>query len=357
MAKKVLVSRPMKNKKLITADLFFVSQSKVNEFRKCEQSYKYHHVERIERKGKPRPLKFGTIIHKMAEADAGGRDPFDELEKIAKVEEKMFRQEREAYGEIVQDVEWIMTSYFEFWKTRPAEKMTYIEIDGRRAEHPFELDLGDGIGCKGTIDAVVMFKKMRWLGEHKSHKQFPNTDHRWRNVQSAVYQRIMKLLGWPPVEGILWDYIRSKAPTRPQLLKSMEVSERDLDSLPIAVTETIRKYAREHKFDGEWVKRNINKLVDEQRKRMPTWFQRIATPVKKPVEDHIWNDFIATARKMRDTDFTKPVTRNIAKHCDWCQFEPLCRAVMQGSDEDFIKEREYGPSTYGVEEEDDTEAA
>lgn len=347
-----------KKKQETVSHLFFVSQSKVNEFRKCPQAFKYHHIERIERKSKPRPLKFGTIIHKMTEEDAAGRDPFAKLEEIAKTEEKLFREEREAYGEIVKDIEFIMTSYFEYWKSRPSiEQMEYIKIDGRSAEHPFEIELGEDIGCRGTIDAVVKYKKMRWLGEHKSHKTFPNTDHRWRNVQSAVYQKVMSILGWPSVEGILWDYIRSKAPTRPQILKSGEVSSRDLDSLPIVVEDTLRRHAKLNKLPAEWVKRNAAKLVDEQRKRMSTWFQRIATPVKKPVVELIWRDFMATAREMRDTDFTKPVTRNIAKHCDWCQFEPLCRAVMQGSDEDFIKEREYGESTYGVEEEEDGQPA
>ena len=32
---------------------------------------------------------------------------------------------------------------------------------------------------------------------------------------------------------------------------------------------------------------------------------------------------------------------NIERHCSWCDYEPLCRARLQGNDFDFIKERQY----------------
>jgi hypothetical protein len=84
---------------------------------------------------------------------------------------------------------------------------------------------------------------MNWLLEHKNHKSFPNADHRWRNLQSSVYIRFIEMMGWWKVEGTLWDYIRSKPPTRPQILKSGGVSSRDLDSLPQVVIDTIKSTA------------------------------------------------------------------------------------------------------------------
>jgi hypothetical protein len=32
---------------------------------------------------------------------------------------------------------------------------------------------------------------------------------------------------------------------------------------------------------------------------------------------------------------------NIGRHCSFCDFEMLCRAEIQGSDVDYLKEREY----------------
>lgn len=310
--------------------MFKVSQSKINTARKCLQAYYYKYQLKLGRRAKARPLQFGSMMHELIEEHIEGGDPFKLLAQIAKDNKRLFIEEREAYGDIVKDAGYVMQGYLEYWKDDP---IVYLARDRRKTEHEFTLELTPDILVTGKIDAVAKAKKMNWLVEHKNHKTFPNADHRWRNLQSAVYIRFIEMLGWWELEGTLWDYLRSKPPTHPQLLKSGELSSRELDSLPQVVLDTIK----EHKLNPK----NYKDLIDAQTARMPTWYERIFTPTKKDVVDMLVRDFTISAIQLRDTNFDKPMPRNIGKHCDWCDFEPLCRAALQGSDEEYIREREY----------------
>lgn len=313
----------------------FISQSKINTWRQCQKKFQYQYEENLQQKRKARPLKFGSIVHKLAEADAKGEDPFEVLAEVLKKDEKLFREEREMYGDIEADVGYIMRAYFKYWQREP---LNFLPKNGHYAEIPFEVPITKEITCKGTIDGIVRAKKMNWLAEHKSHKNFPNTDHRWRNLQSAVYIRIIEMLGWWKLDGTLWDYIRSKPPTRPQLLKSGGLSDRAIDTLPEVIIDTAKAAGLKPIA--------YQKLVDESRLKLNSWFERVYTPVKKQVVDQVFQDFITTAREIADSQGAKDRPREFGKHCDWCSFEMLCRARMQGLDEDFIKEHEYEQSDY-----------
>jgi len=323
-----------------------VSQSKVRQYRECRRKFFYAHVMNIERKRLPRPLAFGKISHKMKETMAAGKDPFTVLDEIPRQDLDAYANDPEKYGDIITDLEYIYEAYLEYWKDDP---LVFLKHDGRSAEFPFEISIGDDITVKGTIDAVTKHRKMNWLTEHKNHKSIPNDDERWRSLQSVVYIKVIKYLGWwKNIEGTCWDYIRSKAPSRPQLLKDGSISQRRIDTLPNVVRETLSKYKN---------KPGYKSLVDSAVLNMPTYFQRVYTPTKSQVIDQVWTDFLTTAKEMRDANLLTPPVRTIARHCGWCQFEPLCRASLTGGDEDYLIEHEYMPSTYGEQHEEDISEA
>lgn len=320
--------------------LFKVSQSKVKAWRHCRRQYQYKHIEKIQRRRRPRPFAFGTLIHKMKERLSQGGSPFEVLRELPAQDVRLFKEEREYYGDIITDCKYVMQAYLDYWKDSP---LIYLKRNSRTAEFPFELKYPkEDILIKGTIDAATSHRKMTWLTEHKNHGKIPNDDERWRSIQSAVYIAVSDLLGWWSFEGTCWDYIRSKPPSRPKLLKSGEISERQLDSLPQVVIDEIK--------NKKLNPRDYTKLIDQQRQNMSTWFQRVYTPIKKKVINNLWNDFITTSVEMRDTNMDKPQPRTIGRHCSWCEFELLCRASLQGLDEEFVKETQYEASTYGDED-------
>lgn len=307
-----------------------ISQSRIKSYRTCRQQHHFKYNERLQRKRVRRSLQFGRIIHKMIEEDAAGNDAFDVLKQLEKDHGPMFRAEREEYGDILRDVRYIMTDYFNYWDEEGA--VEYVKHQGKYAEHKFEVEIEKGLTVTGIMDVIVKYKSLVWLGEHKSFTREPKEDHRWRNLQSSIYLRIAEIMGWPNMDGVMWNYVRSKPPTAPKLLKSKQMSERQTDTLPSKVVHTLRELnlpVRENK-----------RLIDQARQNRSRYFIRHFSPASRITTDIIYGDFVATAREIAE-DRNKSTLRTIGLHCDNCDFEPICRAVLQGLDVDFVKEREY----------------
>jgi hypothetical protein len=298
----------------------------------CRLSYHYKYVENLRRKRKSRPLQFGSIIHNMIEADANGDDPFELLDKIEIDNGKMFQAEIDIYGELIQDVADIMEDYFEYWEGSP-KAVRYLEHDGKFAEHEFAIEIDDGILCKGKIDAAAKSRGLKWMTEHKSWGRMPSEDHRWRNIQSSIYLRVNDMLGWfKGLDGTLWDYVHSKAPTKPKPLKSGNLSTKNVNTLPSTVSRTLRQL--------KIPRARAQGLIKAAEANRSKYFDRIYTPRNDAVIDVLFNEFIDTSREMSALH-GKSKARSIGRHCEYCDFEGLCRAELLGHDVDFIKEREY----------------
>lgn len=311
--------------------MYKVSQSKVKTWRRCTEAYALKYVDHLRRKKIKRPFMFGRIVHDMTEASANGDDPFDVLDRISFDNEKLFTAEKEMYGEIIEDVRVIMEAYFDYW---PESDLTFLRRGGKSAEHEFEIEIIPGILWNGKIDAVGRTpNRLRWLVEHKSFKKRPSDDHRWRNLQSITYIKAIQILGWvKTIEGTCWDYIRSKAPTRPKLLKKGGLSQASIVTLPAIIRETVREHGLKL--------RDYSDLMGVAEEGQSDYFSRIFTPVNAEVVDHVFADFLLTAQEMASCHGEKR-NRTIEQHCDWCDYEPLCRAVLTGADVDFVKEKEY----------------
>jgi hypothetical protein len=315
-----------------------ISQSKVRTYRQCHRQYHYKFVELLRKKRVKRPFTFGGIVHQMIEAHAEGDDPFELLDNLELEKGEYFRREIEMYGEIIADLRMIMTEYFEFW----GDQLVYLRKNKRSSEHEFRIELMTGLWFTGRIDAVGKAKKMRWVVEHKTFKRMPTEDDRWRSVQAAVYFRALQVMGWPEIDGVLWDFISSKPPTAPEVLKSGKMSQRRIVTLP----EKIREFVAENKLDIK----DYSEFLKSAEENRSEYFIRVFNPVKRPVVDMVWDDFLETAIEIAE-NHGKKKARNIGRHCSWCDYEGPCRAEMQGSDVDFILEREY------VREDEDDGAA
>jgi hypothetical protein len=311
-----------------------VSQSKVKTWRRCHYAYHLRYVEKLRKKVKSRPLQFGTIVHKMLEADAEGDDPFAVLKKVEKENAKLFRTEREMYGEIIDDIRQIMTEYFAFW---PEKDMRFERRGGKSGEHEFNIELKPGIIWTGKIDAIGKTpNKLRWAVEHKTFNRKPSDDDRWRNLQSSTYIHAIRLLGWGDVDGMCWDYIRSKSPTKPGVLQNGAMSEKNIDTLPITIRETITEMGMKPKDYQGFITRSEEQLA--------VWFQRIHTPVDESVVANVFSDFQFSINEMID-GHGKCKDKNIERHCGWCDYERICRAELQGDDVDFVIQKDFERGT------------
>lgn len=310
--------------------MFTVSQSKVGVWRKCRRAYHNKYVERLRRRRIKRPLQFGRIVHTIFEDFANGEEMLDTLNRIKKEEGKKFIEELEEYGDIIDDVRVIITDYFEHWGE---DSLKYIRIKGKSAEFTFEYEIAKDIVFQGKIDNLARTpNKLKWLVEHKTGRTIPTEDHRWRSLQSAVYLYVIEKMKIEEVEGTCWDFIRSKAPSTPKILKSGAPSERKCDTLPTKIHE----FLEANKLPAA----KFQALVDDAEFNRAEYFSRIFTPAKPQLITRLVDDFVETAREMSHLHGSVKAM-NITRQCDWCEFEGLCRAELLGQDLEFVKKREY----------------
>lgn len=328
---------PRKSKAVaaVENDIFKVSQSKVKTWLSCKKRYHYRYIEKLKRIKKGRPLQFGSIVHDMLEAHANGEDPFKKLEEIELENGKLFRAEIDMYGELVVDIGFIMEDYFSYWGGKDKNSVKPIIINGKGAEHEFAvpLDRDPNILITGKIDMVGKSPdKLKWLVEHKSFNRRPSEEFRWVNLQSSVYIRIIEQLGWPQVDGTMWDYIHSKPPELPKELKGGNISQAKIYTLPSAVKQFLS--------DNKLKAKDYPSLMAHAKENRSQYFYRIRNPLSAKVVDGIYSDFIDAILDMRDNHGKKSM-RTIERHCQWCDYEPLCKAELLGHDLKFILKREY----------------
>lgn len=291
----------------------------------------YHNkfVLMLRKKKIKRPFMFGRIVHEIIEAEIEGHDWEEVLDKIELDNKKLFKREIEMYGNIIEDIRDIMTDYFRFWDGT----LKPMKHDGRRSEFEFRIELDDGLWFTGRIDTVGKAKGMRWLVEHKTFNRMPSEDDRWRSVQGAVYFRALEQMGFPSIDGVMWDYVNSKPLNVPgELTKTGKVSQARIDSTPAR----IKRWLKEEGLK----KKDHQKLLTDAEANLRNRFIRVYSPVKRRVVDNIWDNFVDTAREIQELHGTKS-GQNIGRHCTWCDYQPLCKAEATGSDIDWLIEREY----------------
>lgn len=314
------------------AELFKVSQTKVRTFRTCRRAYHLRYVDGWKKIVKARPLRFGIIIHEMLEAFAEGKDPFALLNKIGKQNKKLFADERELYGNIIEDIRVIMETYF---KTYTKKSLRFIKHQGKSAEHELEVEIGNNFLFVFRVDHFGKTENgLRWLVENKTFSKKPSEDQRWRDLQTCMYIRACEMLGIQKLNGVLWNYIKSKAPTRPEVLKDgIHLSKRKIDTLPQTVQAVMKEHGLREKDNKD--------LVHYAKVNVSSYFDRVFTPVVPQVVDILFDEFLETCIDIRDLHGAI-TDRNIGQHCGWCEFEPLCRTELTGGDLDYVKEHEYG---------------
>ena len=273
----------------------------------------------------------GTLIHDMLELHIAGKDPWPVLKEAEKKYGKLFKQEQEHYGDILGDVKKMMEGYFEFYKQDP---ITYIKHKGQYTEHYFEVELTPSITLIGYLDSAGRTQdKLVWLVEHKSHKQLPEGDLNYSDLQSALYTWIMPKIGLPKPDGVAWNYIKAVAPTEPELLKNGELSKR----ANIASTWPVYLAAiRKHKLDP----RDYKDMKEKLSNRLGDFYARKYLPVNKAIVEQLIEDTIKTAIEIKRKGH-KDHTRNIDKHCTWCDFYNLCQAELRGADAAFIRKTNF----------------
>ena len=324
-----------------------ISFSEVSSYRRCPKQWSYRYLQRIKRKYKGVRLLKGEILHEMLNAYVNrkihgtkydGDDPWDVLEGYAEEFATYFEQERDMHGDVIGDCGKIFEGYLRKYRKDP---LTYEE-----SELKIELDLSKlGAGAInvtfiGFIDKIARDpQKRRWLMDHKFLKGIPTADDRFAELQLLLYVWAYGMKNpKDQLDGVCWDYARSKAPTEPEVLKKGGLSKRkNLDCDPYTYLRTIRR----EKLDATQYVDMIEHLEGKE----DTFFERVFLP--KPSTDmiiEVVNDFLQTAAEIQAKRDGGRCARSMSQfNCNTCEFRTICEAEVRGLDADFILKSEYVP--------------
>lgn len=270
----------------------------------------------------------------MLNARAKGEDAFKILAGFEKEYKRLFLEEREEYGDLIGDCRKIFTNYCDAYKDDGMEVIS--------SEQTIQLPLLPGRAIfQGTVDRVYLEKKAkrRWLSDSKSHKNIPGEENRFHDIQTVLYLWAWNLINpRRRVDGIMWDYLRTKLPVEPEVLQSGKLSQRaNIDTTYAVASRCVAEHCKRTGEDptryAEW----LEGLKGRENKFLQRVF--LPNPPKQLIEQLIAEMKETTNEILDRGEFDH--SRNLTKDCSWCEFRDLCHAELRGHDADFIRKTEF----------------
>lgn len=301
-----------------------VSFSRLRAWRRCHRLYHYKYERGLEPKRKKVTLLRGSIIHEMLDAHAQGKNPMTVIKRFRKEYGPLVESDPDHYGDLFGECRDIFVRYLDRW----AEDGLEVE----ETEYEVSFTLTPELTFRGIIDKILVDEDgNRWLTDHKTHKVFPDEDARYSDLQLLLY-----VYAWnrqhpdQPLTGILWDYLRTKPPAIPQVLKSGALSKRaNIDTTAEIYLQTIREHGL-NPTDYE----DILETLEEKGDR---FFQRhyLPTPPEKMMLQ-IVDDVVATGETLG-----QDAARTMTRECKFCDFYTLCNAELRDYDSEYLLETEF----------------
>jgi RecB family exonuclease len=316
-----------------------VSYSEVSSFRRCQKAWEYNYKTGLKRQRKGIRLFKGEILHEMLNAYINaklvkgfiGKDPWDVLAGYAEKFKDYFEEEKERYGDIIGDCGVIFEGYLRKYRHDP--------LRYEKSEAPVYFDITGNLRFAGFIDKIAVdAQDRRWIVDHKFLSSIPTGEDRFSELQLLLY-----VWAWGkanpdiPIDGVLWDYARSKAPTKPEVLKNGALTQRknlDCDSFTY-----MRTIAENNLNPNDYVE-----MLKHLEGKENSFFERVFLP--KPTDalvGEVVEDFLATAA---DIQIARKKGARCARsmspfNCSSCEFRSLCEAEVRGHDTDFVIKADY----------------
>ncbi|QBQ72963.1 PD-(D/E)XK nuclease [Serratia phage Serbin] len=307
---------------------FKISHSKAKVGRRCQKAYYYKYILKLKKKTKSRPLMIGSLVHESIESYI--KTGFY-MHKFKEFREETFRRLNVEEQALNADIFDLCKSLVRGWILR----WNSLGWEMEWVEKEFEVEIAPGVLLIGKIDGRAKDREGRsWLYEHKTCKRMPDELVRMYDVQTPLYISVLPEIKEPPVVGVLWDYIRTKMPAKPELLKSGGLSMRkSIDTLP-------EIYAREVKRHGYNLS-GYSDIIDSLKLNEENFYRRIQYPVSKPQALNLREELMITVRYLQDLEEKGEYCRNLTRDCGWCDFKDLCYAELRGDDTEFLMKYDF----------------
>lgn len=312
-----------------------LSHSKVKTWRRCQMQFNYRYIQGLRKKTNALPLFVGTGVHAMLEAQVVKGSWKDEMNAFRSDFNRLFNEEKAELGDVPAEVEGIVTGYFKKYQD---DGLLYVpRHQGKRAEIPVKVDLDNHTRFIGFIDKFPQDSEGRnWVMDHKTCKVIPGEETRFADLQLLLYVWLLPQLGYEKPAGVIWDYVKKKAPTRPELLKNGTFSKAaKIDTTYEVYMETVEATLGKEKLS------EYEEFAQTLKGREEKFYRRIYLP--SPSQEMIGNvvkDILASGAEIRNLGPNAKV-RNMTKDCNFCSYYNLCQAEVRGLDSDYIRKADY----------------
>jgi hypothetical protein len=312
---------------------FKISHSKVKTGRRCLRAYYYKYVLKLMKRIKSRPLYIGGLVHECLESyfKNGHYLPVIKEWEIKEFS-KMFKEEQALNSDIIPLVKVLMRGYIKNWKS--------LDLTMEWVEKEIEVEIAPGIVLIGKVDGKARDSRGRkWLVEHKTCKKMPGEEVRTWDTQAILYDKALRMVGEERLVGVIWDYLRTKLPVKPEVLKSGGLSTRkNIDTTP-------EVYLREIKRHGLNPKGYTDILAELTLKR-DSFYRQVKLPFSIKHSDRVMKEMVVTSKHLiymenHHSDNELMWFRNLTRDCDWCDFKTLCHAELRGEDTEYLLKHDY----------------
>lgn len=324
---------------------FEVSHSKIKLARRCLKAYQYRYLSKLQKRVKSRPLIVGSLVHECLEMWFRDGCYMPAVTKWKEGEyKKMFAEEQALHADVVPLAKSLIRGYIQNWEHSGLE-MVWVEKE-------FRVQIGtseDGtpIFLIGKIDGKareIKRPRVTWLVEHKTCKKMPGEEVRIFDTQVLLYNAALHLVGEDPTNGVIWDYLRTKLPTKPALL-----ARGDALSVAKSIDTTREVYEREIKRHG-FNPAGYQDILEELDNKRDQFYRQVKLPMNKGMGQTILDEVVVTANLLiylegiyRASPGTQQhlFTRNLTRDCSWCDYSALCHAELRGEDTSYLLKHDY----------------
>lgn len=307
-----------------------ISNSSIKTLQRCEQQYAYKYVENLSPKRVALPLKLGTWVHSLLEAkyrDGTWKTAFKRLEREYA---KLFQQEREFYGDLPTQTREIMRGYDYHWRGDD-EEWKVIET-----ERKLEIPLSSTWLYVAKLDVIAENDEGVWIWDHKTFKaKKPSDDYRTSDPQSALYDWAWEQVSGQKAVGFIFNYLRTKAPSVPPLLKNGSISKaRNIDTNWVTLARTIKQYGLNPA--------DYREQLSAARARDRLFFDRVYIPKPVNVIRELLKDIQTLVPRIRSLHEGRRPTRTLTYDCErFCPYHLLCLTELVGGDGSYIKKHDF----------------
>lgn len=307
-----------------------ISHSRVSCYLSCPYMHYLRYVEQLKRKGKSRPLSFGSDFHKLLELRA---DKAKLRKAFSQIKETYYDLDPKSQMELgdtyLEDLQHIFQDYSKVYKHETLPNKT---------EQTFDIQIGKYHGepviFTGIIDEIYEQEDGLKIGEHKTFSRKPDMLFILMNTQKCLYAKAVQLLMGVFPAKVMWDYIKSTPAKSPVWLKSGKFSE--------AKNENITKYSwvRACKEKGITDKDVLKKGSKLYGGNTSNFFFRLEEDYIPEMVDEIFEGFKYTAKLIaKQGELNK--TKHTGTNCSWCDYKQICYAELTGGNVEYVKKKDF----------------